>query len=240
MIAITLDTDWAPDSILQETLIWLMDHNIKLTVFATHDTQVLRGLAPDRVEIGIHPNLEPVALSNVEEVERVLSELKNAYPQAMGVRTHSLVNSTRLMDTFARLGFLYDASVFLPYQPGIRAFRLWNGLVRIPHFWEDDLHCAYGMPFDPMTLPLAQSGLKVFDFHPVHLFLNTDTLDRYHAAKHYYRQPDELLKFRNSTQGVKTFAQNLLEYVLERKLQTYTMRELADNASDSPVSLAGC
>ena len=227
-IVVTIDVDWANDEVLEETLNWFLQQNVKLTVFATHSTSVLQGLDPGQVEIGVHPNLLSIPMNDYGAIQSAVERLLEMYPNAVGVRCHSLVQSTRLLDVLARLGFRYEANVFLPYQTGIKPFRLWNGLIRIPHFYEDDLRCAYGRSFDVSSLPLEQPGLKVFDFHPIHIYLNTDSLERYEAAKPYQNLPKELAPFRNHNQGTKTLAEELLKYITQNSHQTHTMREIAD------------
>ncbi|MEE8442795.1 MAG: hypothetical protein V3S37_03525, partial [Dehalococcoidia bacterium] len=60
MIAISLDTEWVPDEVLSYALDVILSYRVKLTIFATHPTPVLRNLDPAQVEIGLHPNFRPV------------------------------------------------------------------------------------------------------------------------------------------------------------------------------------
>jgi hypothetical protein len=57
-------------------------------------------------------------------------------------------------------------------------------LVRIPYFWEDDVEMFEERPIwtgDDERLDVP--GLRVFDFHPVHVALNTERFDRYDALR---------------------------------------------------------
>ena len=106
-LAITLDVDWAPDDILAEAIEKIVRHDIKLTVFATHATTVLQDLDPAQVEIGVHPNLLPMRSDDFPAMERAMRDLRDSFPEAAGIRCHSLVQSTKLLDLFAEMGFLY-------------------------------------------------------------------------------------------------------------------------------------
>jgi hypothetical protein len=170
VIALSLDTDWVPDEVLEYALNIILSYPVKLTIFATHDTSLLRGLDPARVEIGIHPNFRPVVLEDIDACRKTLGDLLDIYPEAKGVRCHSLVSSTPLSDIFAGMGMKYENNFFMPYQPNLLPYRLWNGLVRIPLYWEDDLHCMYGKGFDvyPELLEGGHTGLQCTSSSTLH------------------------------------------------------------------------
>lgn len=228
MIALSLDTDWSPDEVLAYALDIILAYPVKLTVFATHYTTLLKGLDPARVEIGVHPNFRPIALEDLEACRRTLGDLLEIYPEAKGVRCHSLVNSTPLLDLFASMGLRYENNVFMGCQPNLTPFRLWNGLVRIPLYWEDDLHCMYGGDFEVRRGLLDGNGTKVFSLHPPQIFMNVEKQSRYLASKPYYHQPEKLKEFRHTGQGTKTFAEDLCSYIAGHRLHTHTLSEIAD------------
>jgi hypothetical protein len=63
---------------------------------------------------------------------------------------------------------------------------LWNGMIRVPYCWEDDIFCTYrerGVPEPDVTASAQRSGLRVFDFHPIHIFLNTESMKRYEQTR---------------------------------------------------------
>ena len=48
--------DWLADEYLSVSIETLNKYGIKATIFATHDSALLRGLDPLNYEIGLHPN----------------------------------------------------------------------------------------------------------------------------------------------------------------------------------------
>ena len=61
---------------------------------------------------------------------------------------------------------------------------------------------------------LNKPGLKVFDFHPIHVFLNMEILDRYIKAKKYNNDYTKLKSFVNQTEtGTKFFLENLIKNI---------------------------
>jgi len=57
---------------------------------------------------------------------------------------------------------------------------------------------------------LEYKGIKVFDFHPVHIFLNTEDFDRYKQIKVNFNSKNELSKYRYSGYGTHTFLLDLI------------------------------
>jgi len=64
---------------------------------------------------------------------------------------------------------------------------------------------------DTDLIPLAErAGLAVLDFHPIHVFLNTESSERYERTREIRRRPDELLKHRHTGVGTRTRLMRLL------------------------------
>jgi hypothetical protein len=67
--------------------------------------------------------------------------------------------------------------------------------VKVPHFWEDDAAFIYKEKID-IKLLCDRRGLKVFDFHPIHAFLNTENTKRYESTRSWHHDPEKLIKHR--------------------------------------------
>jgi len=55
--------------------------------------------------------------------------------------------------------------------------------------------------------------LKVLDFHPIHVFLNTESLDRYERTRPLHHNPKELIKHRFEGYGTRNRLLEVLELV---------------------------
>ena len=227
-IALTFDVDWAPDAVIEDTLALVSEHGARATLFATHATAVLRGLDPSQFDVGIHPNFNPLLAGQGGSIDAVLDGILEAYPDAKGVRSHSMTQSSGILGKFAERGLVYDANHFLPYLP-VQPFRLWTGMLRIPYNWEDDVHWAYGRGFASSGLALDDWPLCVLDFHPIHVYLNTESAARYEAARPHYHEPSELAKLRNTTSvpGSRDLLISLLRRVQANASQCRTLAEVA-------------
>lgn len=183
MIVLSSDLDWAPAHCTLDLARRVVAAGQRITLFVTHDGPELAELRTmDGVELGWHPNFHPGS-SHGDAPDEVLDTLNGWVPEAAGVRAHGLVRSTALLENYARRGLAYEASDLMHRHPGLRPMRAWNGVVRLPIFFEDDVQAMHGRPFDLADLPMDEGGLQVFDFHPIHVALNTATLEGYRGFK---------------------------------------------------------
>lgn len=209
-VAITIDIDWAPDKVLGHTLEMISRAGICCTLFATHETTLLKGLDPKQFEIGIHPNFNPLLNGDPGRPEDIVYPLKDAFPGSRGIRSHSSLVSNVLVGLFGDMGFAYESNICLPYSRHLEVFPLWNGMLRIPFNWEDYLHFSFGRSFHTSGLEMKK-GLNILNFHPVHVFLNTENPERYESARSHYQSPEHLVKYRNQDIGTATLLGSILE-----------------------------
>ena len=74
---------------------------------------------------------------------------------------------------------------------------------------QDDAECLYKTKTSISDL-LMHSGIKVFDFHPIHVILNTEDLKRYEQTREFHSIPEELLKYQFTGEGTRTMLLDLL------------------------------
>ncbi len=220
---ITIDIDWAPDEVLEHTLELFAKTGIPCTLFATHATELLRGLDRQQFEIGVHPNFNPLLNGKNEKPEIIIERLGKMFPQARGIRSHSSFISNVLVEMFGQMGYEYESNVCLPYSRSLEMLPLWNDLIRIPFNWEDYLHFSYGRSFSSFGLDFS-ADVNILNFHPVHVFLNTETRDRYDGAKNFYKDPVHLAGYKNLGKGTET----LLNQLLGMDLKFVKLEDLVD------------
>lgn len=229
MIAFTCDIDWAPEEVISDTISIFEEYDVKCTFFCTHESAVIRSCNRELFELGIHPNFNPCLNGKAIPAEQVFDEIMDLFPEAVGVRSHSMTQSTPLLKLFADKGLLYEANHFLPYHNHLRAFRLWNGLIRIPYCWEDDIHFMYGHSYDELKIDLSnEDTLMVLDFHPIHIYTNTSKQSDYDKIRPFYHEPEKLYQLRNrDVLGVRDLLLKTLDYVKGKNLRTMKMLEIA-------------
>jgi hypothetical protein len=187
---ITLDVDWASDDVINYVADKFIEKNVKATWFITHDSQAVRKLFtyPDLFEIGWHPNFMSGS-THGKNPEEVLKHIKNIYPDAISVRTHGLFQSSPLLKLLRdKFEIKYDSSIFLPYtshiQPHVMYYQGSKEFIRLPYFWADYTETNMkDADFSISNPKYHVEGMKIFNFHPIHIALNTSTLDTYDRLK---------------------------------------------------------
>lgn len=228
MIYITSDVDWAPDEVISSLLSLLNNYQVKCTFFATHKSKVLDTQDKAAVEIGLHPNFNAIFQHKAINPEAIIKNLHRIYPEALGVRSHSTMQSTTLCSLFKKQGLIYDSNYMLPYNFKVRAFKLWNGMVRIPYNWEDDIHLASQHDIREGKIDFKQGSHHVLNIHPIHVYLNTYDLNDYEKAKKYLGEVSKLRKHINVRYyGIRNLFIDLLEDIKRHKRKTSLLKNVA-------------
>lgn len=229
---VTLDVDWAPDFMISFSLRALLENQVKSTWFITHESPILEELRDnsDLVELGVHPNFLSGS-SHGEKVDEVLDYVMRLVPGANCVRAHGVVQSGSILSDFVRLAALrVDATIFLPEMPGIQPVKHltpYGELLRIPTFWADDYEILKDDSEWNAQRYMGQQGLKMFNFHPIHIYLNTKDNAHYNdfrnsGVKLNTATPDDVEPFINKGVGVRDF---FLELVSRNDVQGKFLRE---------------
>ena len=215
-IFITSDIDWASDEVLEFSIDLIEKFNSKCTFFSTHQTKILNQVSSN-IAIGIHPNYNFLLYGDNRygnNYEEVLNYYHNMFPNAKSIRSQSLTDSTFIKDKVETSGFTHEVNTFIPFNFNsiLFPFKSYNNnLTRVPYIWEDDVHCLYNLKYDVSGIYNYQ-GIRVLYFHPIHIFLNTENLERYNSARPYLQDYKELKKFINTTSyGTKDFLIDLIK-----------------------------
>ena len=222
-VVITFDVDWAPDFVIRRVANILIEKGIKATWFITHDSPAIQMLFEhsDLFEIGIHPNFMPETTQG-ESYHEIIEYLMKIAPHAKSVRTHGLLQSSGIMKMMAvDFGLEIDVSIYLREVPHIIPFEAYYDdkiLLRIPYFWTEDgemykPESSFLLSDKGMSLP----GLKIFAFHPIHIYLNSRGMNNYNSLK---RRCDirtctekEVEPYINEGLGTRSLLQELIQYI---------------------------
>ena len=58
---------------------------------------------------------------------------------------------------------------------------------------------------------VKHKGVKVFDFHPIHIFLNTENIDRYENSRVVQRDFEKLKEYVFAGYGTRSFLIDLID-----------------------------
>ena len=220
---LTFDIDWASDEVLEYCLDIIEEAAIKATWFVTHQTPLLERLRANPLfELGIHPNFNLLLEGDFTYGRNYCEVLKyflDIVPEAKVIRSHCLGVSSKILYQAKQLGITHESNTLVPamaldtsagggyYIP----YNNWDGLVCCPYHWADDVACMYENKVN-LNLLGAENNYFVISFHPIHLFLNTESLSRYQQAKSFYKDYKRLKEYRgNSPYGSLEILKNLLK-----------------------------
>lgn len=216
ILYITIDIDWAPDFVIEHTIEILAENNVPSTWMVTHSTALLKEIISQKIfELGIHPNFNDLLTKtsrNLPTIDDRISSLIALVPNARSVRSHSMTQSSRILDYFSKYGLTHDCNHYIPFSSGIelRPWKIWNGMTKVPFGWEDDLD------FDRTNRNFARTinsfkGLKVLNFHPIHIFLNSNSMKTYEETRPYHTDQKKLSSYINREYGTRDFLYDLIK-----------------------------
>ena len=188
-IYLTFDMDWACDEVMDFLYDALEQYNLSATINITNVFSTLEKYKKNKkIHLGIHPNFNFLidgskgGSSNKEEVIR---RRKDVIPDAVVARSHSLLNSSPITKSLYDHGIRFELNHFIEPYEGICVYPwLFQGVVQVPFFYEDDLWLLEESNNSPSFYLSPNINMhKVFNFHPIHLFLNSECLERYGKIK---------------------------------------------------------
>lgn len=213
-IFLSLDIDWAHDDILLDSIELIEGAGASATWYVTHETPLLNRLRKNpNFELGIHPNFNFLLEGdsrNGRDAAEVIDRMLEIVPEAKSVRSHSLTQSEKLLDLFASRGLTHVGNNYIPSMQNMRIspWRLWSGLVIVPHCFQDNVE----LRIKRNGFNLIRDGLVVWDFHPIHIFLNTENINRYESTRPWHRNSTELIKHRSENMsGTRMLLKQLLK-----------------------------
>lgn len=214
---LSIDIDWAHDAVLEDTIDLIERAAIKACFFVTHDTPLLARLRANPLfELGLHPNFDPLLSGEALRSARdIVMDLARVVPEAKVLRSHAMTTSGRWLELYREAGVTHLSNYLMFGDANIHPFRQLNGLVEAPvHFADDGLlfqRAMSAVSFHLDTELLASGGgLRVYNFHPIHLFLNAESLDRYGASRPHAGDPNALRRLRFDGDGARTWLSSLL------------------------------
>lgn len=230
VIYLTFDMDWADDTVLEYFYHLLKRWDVPATVFVTHSTELLQKFRDDsKIELGIHPNFNKLLHgdSDAGNYKQVIDAMINLVPEAISYRSHALTDSSLIIQYCAEKGIKYNVNTFFHPQNGMRVVPYKrSGITMLPFFFEDDIWLLE-RERKPLQYYLSDAftAPRIFNFHPIHLYLNCETYQRYEEAKTFYHNPEKLHDFRNRKEGMENIFARLVESAKQADMEFRLIKE---------------
>ena len=231
MICLTFDTDWMSATSMSR---WLDAHALpgKATFFLW---RAMPEVAWGEHELGPHPLSQ-----RGDEWADELDALTEAMGVTVaGVRSHSCYFSHMAGVAMRERGLRYCSMATPLYQQGLRPYRHPWVVWELPIYYMDNMDFCMARnwpdightPFDISVIERAVNGegLYVFDFHPLHIALNTPDLDTYQQVKGMIHDGRRCpLDCRFEGRGVGDFFGELRQAMVEAGVAGVTCSEALD------------
>ncbi|WP_321469664.1 hypothetical protein [Halarcobacter sp.] len=220
-LVLTFDLDWCADDVLEYLLDKLIKNNISATFFVTHETPLLEKIREyDFFELGIHPNFNDNS-SHGSNFKEVIDYCLNIVPGAISCRPHGLMVSSNKLIYMMKKGIQIDCSIFMPNVATLENFDLSVNeykILRVPYNWEDDYE-FYQQHKKYKFKDIQNFKNKILDFHPIHVYLNSDSEKQYEMYK-------ANIKFtKNMGIGTETMLDDTIKEHLKGNIQIMNLKE---------------
>lgn len=232
-IFLTFDMDWANDGVLDDFLKLIKDNHLTGTLNVTHQTDVLDG-KENSLELGIHPNYNRLLMGDSTDKNylNVLKNIKEIVPDAITMRSHALASSSVIVSSYKQFGIQYDLNTLIPAYNGLcvkpYASPINPDVLVLPFIFEDDIYLSQvGRGKSPEFFLCDEfEAPRIFNFHPIHLFLNTDKISTYENARPYFKDY-EMLKMcvNRENYGIRDF---FFELISAAKTDGWTFKKICE------------
>ena len=164
-----------------------------------------------------------------------LQRKRNEFPTAVGWRAHSCVFSHLLAQQLANMGYLYVSTHDEFGRSRLRPHRHAWGVWHLPIYYMDNLDFSATKfwpdwdqePFGSGLIERAIEvpGMYVFDFHPVHLLMNTPHADYYLEQRDRFLEGVPVEKLCYSGYGTRGFFKDLVGAMTRARVDSWRMRD---------------
>lgn len=238
MICISFDSDHMNNSRMEE---WLATISIPggATMFCT---EYYSALEKTDFEIGPHPELSPNTDWSAE-----IKKMRELFPKAKSWRSHSLVFSQLLAIELPQMGYERVSTSEDYFNPQSQiSFNPW-GVYQFPVFYMDNADFDRMRRMDHFKPEIFDKGLfdtaikgegtYVFDFHPIHIMLNTPNFEFYSQARDKFKAGEPIETLRYEGYGVGSYFKDLCDAMKVAGVESKTFEQAhAEFVSSSHVS----
>lgn len=229
---LTSDVDFVSDDFLDIAYRPLKE--LPLTIFMTGRSEYLDKAVCENTwwETEPHPNFCAQS-THGGSISEVFSTIEQFYGDAVGFRCHKYYSSNDIEEKFANRGFSYASNICTDL---VSIAPFWDrcGILQIPIFFEDGGYLKYhGVPrLDDILKRMHRDAVYVFNFHPIHLVLNScdfSTIrrlkDSMSATRYSMLSAEDARMLRNNAYGVADFLGELISYANKNNIEFLNLKQ---------------
>lgn len=185
-IFLSFDIDWVPDYMLQFTAD-LVSH-LDVSFMHTHASPVCAKIV-EHFPSGIHPNIQKNS-DQGETIDDSIKFLSNLGVSFETCRFHVLNYGYPDLIKLSERGTKLDSSnILFNGKNIIPTYHHDLDMILAPYFWEDGIYLrGKDLRGSQNIIDWETPGLKIFDFHPLDIYLNTSSMNQRNIFKQSVRK----------------------------------------------------
>lgn len=219
-IFLTIDLEWASDVAINFLIDLLLSYDVKATFFLTHDSLAVRRILKNKknFSIGLHPNFNNL-LENREKTNKnyksVFINLQKKFKKAKIVRSHSLVNSSKLTSYYKQKGIKFISNELCYKIKNLKPWKDYNGIINLPIIWADDI-ALYLKDINNNLKFINHKNLNILDFHPTSVFINSSD---FYKNKTALRKQNKIKFLKKNINDKKYGVQDFFKAILLKNIK---------------------
>ena len=230
LVVFTADQDWAPEWAIQEFIDEVSISDVPMHIFRTNTSQLIdRQVDSGLMTQGWHPNFKANS-THGGSISSVVSHMQSIAPESRTVRAHSYFESSETWECLYNAGQIVESHGVTNLETGLVPLRMASGMIRLPVFFEDDVFFQNNSNLMDLSLlkeRILAPGLKIFDFHPIHIASNTVSASHYQEVKSTIEQKFDG-KSSNSCRGIRTVFKEIADFIRQEKIEVSCLEALVD------------
>ena len=230
LVVFTADQDWAPEWACEVFVNEINTNELPVHVFRTNmsptiDEAVVKGV----ITHGWHPNFKADS-THGSTIAEVISTMQSINPESRTVRAHSYFESSETWDYLYAAGQIVESHGVTILEENLQPMRMASKLIRVPVFFEDDVFMRDSpddLDCELLFKRLLSPGLKILDFHPIHIGLNSKSLIHYEQSRQILKNENLFLDSMDH-RGIRTVMNDIVKFIKFHNLQVISFEELVD------------
>ncbi len=229
---LTSDVDFVSDDILKTAYKSLQ--KVPMTIFMTGDSKYLREKLNDILywECEPHPNFCEGS-THGSSYNEVFDSVASFLGEGLGFRCHRYYSSNDIEERFVEKGYVYSSNLCTDLEL-VSPFKDRCGLIQFPVFMEDGGYLKYhGVPhIEDIQKKIVANGIYVFNFHPIHLALNSSDFslirrlkDSMSPDRYGNMTSEDIYSRRNYGYGMSDFLDELLSYAQKKGIRLLNLKQ---------------
>jgi hypothetical protein len=238
LVVFTADQDWAPEWACEVFVSEINTNELPVHVFRTNLSPTLDKAVIDGVIThGWHPNFKADSTHGTT-IGEVISTMQAINSESRTVRAHSYFESSETWDHLYAAGQIIESHGVTLLEENLQPIRMASRLIRVPVFFEDDVFMRESpdeLNCELLFKRLLSPGLKVLDFHPIHIGLNSKSLIHYAETRLLLNNESLFLESVNH-RGIRTVMNEMIKFIKLHNLRIISFETLVDEliADDEP------